>query len=76
MAHVPRVKAAARPQPAAWALDAIAVWAICLGAAAVALALFVSFGAGDPGAAAFILAAMAGMIGLFMHATAERPKLV
>jgi len=80
MAHIPRikgprVKAAAKPQSVDWALDGIAVSAICLGAATVTLALFVCFGAGDPRAASFILAATAGMIGLFVHATAERPNL-
>jgi len=75
MAHVPQIKAAAKPRAHEWTLDVLAICAVCLGAAAVALALFVCYGVGEPVAAAFILAATATIIGLFLHETAQLPKL-
>lgn len=68
MSHVPRVKvAAAKPQAQPWAFDSIAAWALSLGAAAVALALFVYFIVGAPLAATYILVATAGLIAIFLR---------
>jgi ABC-type Mn2+/Zn2+ transport system permease subunit len=67
------VKRGSAPSAPQWTTDQMGIWAICLGAVATALALFICFAGRAPVAASFILAFAATIIALFLHQTTQEP---
>ena len=67
------VKPGPVPDAPQWTADQMGIWAICLGAVATGLALFICFAGRAPVAASFILTFAATIIDLFLYQTAQEP---